>query len=553
MPHRDDGDRVYEFVSANANADGPYTTDDGIVLDGANVTVSATVAASDQSTDGESVVVDRVELSQPGFVVVHNETLLTEGDAVGSVVGSSDRLSAGVHENVRVELDAPVDDETVVPMAHVDSDDDGAYEFPEADGPFLNSEGSAVLDTADVTTSDTATVDFANQSSGGSVVTVDSVYLPEGGFVVMHDERLADGEAVESVRGASAYLAPGLHRNVEVVLDSPLGEDETLTAMAHMDTNGNEAYEFPDADGPYTADGGAVVDGGDVTVSASVTMADQFSGGNTVTVDRVDLAEGGFVVVHDSSLFAGEVTGSVLGSSAYLEPGVHRNVTVTLDTPANESQTVVPMAHVDSDGDEAYEFPDADGPYTAGGNAVVDTAYLSVPASVTMSAQESTGETVVVDSVTLSEGGFVTVHDATVSDGAVFDSVRGTSAYLGPGTHENVEITLDDPLTENTTVVPMAHEDTDGDEAYTFVQSEGAADTPYVAGSAVVDTAQVTYTGSMDEGMDDETEMADTETEMADSEMDEDTDTTSTETPGFGVVVAVLALLGAALLATRRN
>ena len=78
--------------------------------------------------------------------------------------------------------------------------------------------------TADVTTSDTATVDFANQSSGGSVVTVDSVYLPEGGFVVMHDERLADGEAVESVRGASAYLAPGLHRNVEIVLDDPLGE-----------------------------------------------------------------------------------------------------------------------------------------------------------------------------------------------------------------------------------------------------------------------------------------------------------------------------------------
>ena len=103
------------------------------------------------------------------------------------------------------------------------------------------------------------------------------------------------------------------------------------------------------------------------------------------------------------------------------------------------------------------------------------------------------------------------------------------------------------------TVVPMAHRDTDGDEAYTFVQSEGAADTPYVAGSAVVDTAQVTYTGSMDEGMDDETEMADTETEMADSEMDEDTDTTSTETPGFGVVVALVALLAAALLAVRRD
>jgi PGF-CTERM protein len=551
MPHTDDGDRVYEFVSANANADGPYTADGAAVVDTANLTVSATLSASAQPTDGESVVVDRVELSQPGFVVVHDETLASEGDAVGSVVGASDRLSAGVHEDVRVTLDESVDAQTVVAMAHVDSDDDGAYEFPDADGPFTTGEGEAVVAPVALSTPDTASLAFANQSSGGHVVTVGSVFLPEGGFVVAHDERLADGEAVESVRGASDYLAPGLHRNVEIVLDDPLGEDETLTPMAHRDTDGDEAYEFPDADGPYTEDGGAVVASGAVTVSASVTASDQRSGGHTVTVDRVDLSEGGFVVVHDASLFAGAVEGSVLGASDYLAPGVHRNVTVTLDTPANESGVVVPMAHRDTDGDEAYTFPDADGPYTADGSAVVDTAHLAVPASVTMADQSTDGETVVVDSVTLSDGGFVTVHDATVTEGAVFDSVRGTSAYLAPGTHEDVRVTLDDPVEQNTTLVPMAHRDTDGDEAYTFVETEGSADGPYVAGGAVVDTATVTYAGGeMSQEMDEET--TDEATGMADTDTETD-DTTTTETPGFGVVVAVLALLGAALLATRRN
>jgi PGF-CTERM protein len=168
-----------------------------------------------------------------------------------------------------------------------------------------------------------------------------------------------------------------------------------------------------------------------------------------------------------------------------------------------------------------------------------------------MADQSTDGETVVVDSVTLSDGGFVTVHDATVTEGAVFDSVRGTSAYLAPGTHEDVRVTLDDPVEQNTTLVPMAHRDTDGDEAYTFVETEGSADGPYVAGGAVVDTATVTYAGGeMSQEMDEET--TDEATGMADTDTETD-DTTTTETPGFGVVVAVLALLGAALLATRRN
>jgi PGF-CTERM protein len=314
-------------------------------------------------------------------------------------------------------------------------------------------------------------------------------------------------------------------------------------------------------------------------------MAAQPSDGHTVTIDRVDLAAGGFVVVHDASLFAGEVEGSVLGASAYLEPGVHEDVQVTLDTPANESQLLVPMAHRDTDGDETYEFPDADGPYTANGSAVVDTAEVSVTATVSVSDQPG-GETVVVDSVTLADGGFVTIHDGNLQDGDVFESVRGTSAYLGPGTHTDVEVTLDDPYEASGTAIAMPHRDTDGNEAYDFVRSSGGDDGPYTADGAVVAAASVTVddgmdatdSGSeeteMDEGT--ETEMDEgTETEMdegTETEMDEGTETddgtdgstgtemgdaeptgtSSTSLPGFGVTVALLALLAAAFVARRR-
>ncbi|MCD2203576.1 DUF7282 domain-containing protein [Halobacterium sp. KA-6] len=562
MPHMDtDGDRVYEFVSGNAAVDGPYTADGGAVVAAANVTASATVSMSDQPTDGNSVVVDRVELAEPGFVAVHNDSLL-DGDALGSVVGHSAYLSAGVHENVRVELDESVGNETVIPMPHVDSDGDETYDFVtsegSADGPFTDMNGEAVLDTAMVTQSNTASVSAMNQTTGGHAATVDSVFLPDGGFVTVHDGSVTEGAVFDSIRGTSTYLEPGLHQNVRVSLDDPYTEDGTLVPMAHMDTNGDEAYTFEESeggeDGPYTADGSAVLDTASATVSASVSVDHQQSDGHTVVVDSVDLSEPGFVTIHDASLFAGETLASVAGTSTYLEAGHHDDVEVTLHDPINESQTVVAMPHMDSDGDQSYDFVTSegsdDGPFTANGGAVVDTAHASVNAVTTISDQESDGSTVVVDSVTLANGGFVTIHDGTLADGAVFDSVRGTSEYLAPGTHENVEVMLDSELNGETTVFAMAHADSDGDETYDFVESEGSADGPYVANgapvmsSATVDAPAMTTT----------TETMETTEMMEPTEAGDTTDGESGgSVPGFGIGIALVALLGAALLAVRQQ
>lgn len=568
MPHKDtDGDQIYEFVSANGNADGPYVADGGAVVDAAEVTASATISMTDQPTDGDSIVVDSVELAEPGFIAVHDDSLL-DGDALGSVVGHSEYLSAGVHENVRIELDESVGNETLVPMPHVDSDGDESYDFVTSegsdDGPFTDMNGDAVVTTAEVTQSNTASISAMDQTTGGHAAVTESVFLPDGGFVTVHDGTVTEGQTFESIRGTSAYLEPGLHRNVRVSLDDPYTEDGTLVPMAHKDTDGDEAYTFEESDGendgPYVADGGAVVDTAAATVSASVSVDDQQSNGHTIVVESVDLSEPGFVTIHDASLFAGETFGSVAGTSAYLEAGHHEDVEITLENPVNESQTVVAMAHRDTDGDEAYTFVESggenDGPFVANGSAVVDTAHASVNAVVTVSDQESDGSTVVVDSVTLANGGFVTIHDGTLADGAVFDSVRGTSEYLAPGTHEDVEITLDSELDGETMVFAMAHLDTDGDEAYSFVQSEGANDGPYVAngapvmGTAAIDAPSMTTTDTMETTESMETTDSMDTTAMNENETD---DESGGGAPGFGIGLALVAVLGAALLALRQR
>ncbi|WP_255149673.1 HVO_2072 family ArtA-dependent S-layer glycoprotein [Halorarius halobius] len=120
-----------------------------------------------------------------------------------------------------------------------------------------------------------ATVSFANQTSDGSSVVVESASLPDGGFVVVHDASLLDGNVVGSAVGVSEYLEAGNASNVTVTFEEPVSESGTYIAMPHRDTNGNQSYDFVATngsdDGPYTADGAAVTDDAVVTVGNETT------------------------------------------------------------------------------------------------------------------------------------------------------------------------------------------------------------------------------------------------------------------------------------------
>lgn len=180
-------------------------------------------------------------------------------------------------------------------------------------------------------------------------------------------------------------------------------------------------------------------------------------------------------------------------------------------------------------------------------------ATAQVTASVGAIAQDTDGETVVVDSVTLHNGGFVTVHDSSLADGAVFDSIRGTSTYLGPGTHTDVEIALDDPLSEDDTVFAMAHRDTNANQAYDFPATDGDEDGPYTAaGAPVMSAADLTVEAGGDAG----DSMSDGDGadsgEMSDDGAS-DEEGSGDEAPGFGAVLTLVALIAVALVARRHT
>jgi PGF-CTERM protein len=94
----------------------------------------------------------------------------------------------------------------------------------------------------------------------------------------------------------------------------------------------------------------------------------------------------------------------------------------------------------------------------------------------------------------------------------------------------------------------MAHTDSDGDETYDFVESEGSADGPYVANGAPVMSSATVDAPVMT------TETMETTEMMEPTEAGDTTDGESGgSVPGFGIGIALVALLGAALLAVRQQ
>ncbi len=74
---------------------------------------------------------------------------------------------------------------------------------------------------------------------GTDEVTLESVSMSDGGFVVIQDETINS-----TVLGRSTYLPAGTHRDVTIQLSERIANGTTVYAVTHLDTNGNQAFDY---------------------------------------------------------------------------------------------------------------------------------------------------------------------------------------------------------------------------------------------------------------------------------------------------------------------
>jgi len=218
-------------------------------------------------------------------------------------------------------------------------------------------------------------------------------------------------------------------------------------------------------------------------------------GANTVErigIDRGDDDPG--TQVDERVETIGTVSAKKDGSAVRIETGG------SLDVQEGDEIIVVirPVQNPQNPGDATVDI--TVNSQSAADNATGTVTYEENDANTTFSDQTTAGDTVEIDSVTLSEGGFVAIQNET---GANPDAVRGHSEYLGPGTHEGVTVELDTPVDEDTELTAQPYLDTNADRRSTYVESGGDNDTLYrnADGNPMgTDDATVTHGSGADSG-----------------------------------------------------
>jgi len=198
-------------------------------------------------------------------------------------------------------------------------------------------------------------------------------------------------------------------------------------------------------------------------MTPQVTVSDQVVNGNTVLIDSATSAGEGWLVVHADN---GEgAPGPVIGQTD-LNPGENTNFTVEIDTAAATS-TLFAMLHEDTGEVGTYEFGSvegADGPVSVDGSVVTP----SFTAEILDANDQFVDGSVMIDSVTLSQDGFVVVH---AGDAESFGEVIGF-APVSAGTTTDVTVDLMGDATPF--IWPMLHVDTGEAGTYEFGEVEGA-------------------------------------------------------------------------------
>ena len=239
--------------------------DRGDDADGATVDVSAAddVSSVSASDDGTTLTIGfggNYSLQQGDELVVRFADVVNPGTAgtTGVTLVVNQQSAA---ETATAELTVSDSDGEDGSTGSDDGDDSTGSD--DEDGSTDSDDGGDSTDS-DEDDETCATVSFSSQTTTGDAVVVDSVTVPDGGYVAVHGPDHA-------TLGVSDYLSAGSHTDVTVTLDEPLAADQTLQAMAHRETNGNETYDHgrcgSEVDGAYSCDGEVVAESADVSVS----------------------------------------------------------------------------------------------------------------------------------------------------------------------------------------------------------------------------------------------------------------------------------------------
>jgi len=210
-----------------------------------------------------------------------------------------------------------------------------------------------------------------------------------------------------------------------------------------------------------------------INYSADTPAADVSNVG-AGTIERIGIDRGG-----DDVGTRIDVTATVTEVSAKSDGTdllIRTNQELTIQTGDEVVVVIRPVQNPQTSGD--VKTPNVDVVLNTEGTAdsATDTVtYEYNDAAVNITDQSTSGGTVTVDQVNLSEDGYVAVANES---GRNPSSVRGAT-YLEAGTHSDVEVDIEPPVADQTELWAQVHLDSNGDQRFNYTRSGGEVDEPF--------------------------------------------------------------------------
>lgn len=170
----------------------------------------------------------------------------------------------------------------------------------------------------------------------------------------------------------------------------------------------------------------------------SVSVADQDASDGNVVIEDVDAAQDGWIVIH---VTRDGGPGPVIGF-APVEAGENHDVEVEIDLEQATGQLFA-MLHLDAGTEGTYEFPGDDRPVKVGDSIVNVSFQVTFPVepAVTVSDQDVSEGTAIIDKVAAAEPGWLVIHSAR--DGAPGPVIGHAPVGIGNNSEVAVAIDLD--------------------------------------------------------------------------------------------------------------
>lgn len=324
----------------------------------------------------------------------------------------------------------------------------------------------------------TGMLTVSDQTISQNTLIISNVNVDQDGWIVVHASE-DGGPVVPDIISEPVLVESGESSDIEVTLNdfSSLSDGASVWVMLHTDDGEAGVYEFDGANGldnPITTEEGDIVMN-EITISApSVSVTDQVVNENMVTIEEVNAAVDGWIVIHEDD---GEGNpGPVIGQT-FVEAGSNADVMIDLgDATFSGDEMLFPMLHIESPADGEYGFPDnGDGPEVFGDNVIVVGFETQAPTgSITVENQVVDANTITVSDLTVNATAWVVVHASNAAgDGPQVPEIISTPVQLEAGSNANVEIELTETVVGGDEIYVMLHTENGTIGEYEFDGANG--------------------------------------------------------------------------------